>query len=93
LLAFNQYVDFLDPDKKRFVIYAIPGAGLRPASSIIHFVPGSSLLYGLFGIKDGERGTGIRSFAVDETGVIRHAIRSSSNAPSRDEYAQWQLLQ
>lgn len=59
---------------------------MRPASGIIHFVPGSSLLYALFSIKDREKGTGIRSFAVDETGVIRHAIRSSSNAPSRDDW-------
>ena len=89
-----QYFDFLSADKKHFVIYAIPATGLRPASGVSHFIPGSSLLYALFNTKERQNGTGFRSFECDETGVIRFAIRpNSAIPPARDEYTTWQPLQ
>ena len=87
-----QYVEFLDADKKRFIVYAIPAPGMSPSQNV-HLVPGSSLFGAIFHGKGREEGTGERSFVVDETGVIRFAIRPNPIPPARDEYAAWKPLQ
>jgi len=86
------YIDFLDSDRKKYVIYAVPAPGLR-ISQNIRLMPGSSLFRAIFGSKEQEGGTGQRSFSADETGVIRCAIRSNQNPPTRNEYTSWQSLQ
>ncbi len=90
------YVEFLDAHRKRFIVYAvptIPAAGRTTEAGQVHFIPGSSLFRAVFHVTEREEGTGYRSFAVDETRVIRWAVRSSQDSPVRDEYIAWQPLQ
>jgi len=84
--------EILDTDRKHFLFYAIPAPGLKPGEQNTEFVPGASLVKSLFGAKDEQR-TGRYSFAVDETGKIRRAIRNTSVPVTREEVSQWQLVQ
>ena len=81
-----QYGQFLAPDKKRFFIYAIPAPGLKPSSNP-EFAPGASLFHAVF--PRTRVGTGTRSFAVDESGILHYAVRSNADPVTQDEVADW----
>lgn len=85
-----QYGQFLAPDRKRFFFYAIPAQGLRPSSDL-EFVPGASLFHAFF--PRTKTGTGIRSFAVDESGILRYAVRSNAGPVTHEEVASWPVIQ
>ncbi len=86
-----RYGEVVDPSKEQFLFYAIPAPELKPGSDHGNFVPGASLLKSILGA-DHEEGTGYRSFAVDETGVIRGAIRTQTGTVTRDEAQHWSPL-
>jgi len=86
-----RYGEIVDPAKGQFLFYAIPAPELKPGSFHGYFVPGTSLLKSIRGV-DHEEGTGYRSFAVDETGVIRWAIRTRTGPVTREEVQQWPPL-
>jgi hypothetical protein len=87
-----RYGELLDPARKQYLFYAVPATELKPASSQVAFVPGSSLLTAIFGRRQKQEGTGIRSFAIDETGVIRSAIRTQTGPVTREEAQHWPPL-
>jgi hypothetical protein len=86
-----RYGEIVDPAKGRFLFYAIPAPELKPGSFHGYFVPGTSLIKSIRGV-DHEEGTGYRSFAVDETGVIRTAIRTQTGPVTREEAQDWSPL-
>jgi hypothetical protein len=86
-----RYGEFVDPAKGQFIFYSIPVPELKPGSSHGYLVPGTSLLKSIQGV-DHEEGTGYRSFAVDETGVIRWAIRTRTGPVTREEVNGWAPL-
>jgi hypothetical protein len=86
-----RYGEIVDPAKGQFLFYAIPAPELKPGSFHGYFVPGTSLIKSIRGI-DHEEGTGYRSFAVDETGVIRTSIRTRTGSVTREEIATWAPL-
>ena len=89
-IAGYQYGQLMDLDRKRFFIYALPDPNLKPASKMVDFIPGGSLFHAIF---SRTKTTGTRSFAVDETGVIRYAVRTNSQPVTRDLIAVWAPLQ
>jgi len=84
--------EILDPDRKHYLLYAIPAAELKPGDETVEFVPGTALLKVLLGQGE-EQGTGRYSFAVDETGEIRQAIRHTTGPVTRGEVTHWEKLQ
>lgn len=86
-----RFGEIVDPAKGQFLFYAIPAPELKPGSFHGYFVPGTSLLKSIRGV-DHEEGTGYRSFAVDETGVIRSVIRTQTGPVTREEIARWAPL-
>jgi len=84
-----RYGEIVDPVKEQFFFYAIPAPELKPDH--YNFVPGASLLKSILGGRH-EEGTGYRSFAVDETGLIRWAIRTRTGPVTREEAHQWPSL-
>jgi hypothetical protein len=86
-----RYGEIVDSAKGQFLFYAIPAPELKPGSSHGYLVPGTSLLKSIQGV-DHEEGTGYRSFAVDETGVIRTSIRTRTGSVTREEIAIWAPL-
>lgn len=87
------YGEFRDADSKKYVIYAVPAPGQKVSTPFQDLIPSNSLVRALLDRKEEDAGTGTRSFAVDETGVIRYVVRSTSAPPSRDEIAQRKPLQ
>ncbi|SRR6266404_1389646 len=85
-----RYGEVVDPAKEQFLFYAIPAPELKP--NHYNFVPGASLLKSILHGRH-EEGTGHRSFAVDETGLIRWSIRTKTGPVTREEAQQWQPLQ
>ncbi len=86
-----RYGDVVDPAKGQFLLYAIPAPELKAGSDHGNFVPGTSLIKSILG-KTHEEVTGYRSFAVDETGVIRWAIRTHTGPVTREEVDGWAPL-
>ncbi len=87
------YGENIDKPQNQFLFYAVPAFPRHSSSKWFHIVPGGSLLLGLRG-QDHPSGTGERSFAVDESGVIRVAPHREPAAPvSREEMLNWQVLQ
>ncbi len=86
-----RYGEVVDPAKEQFLFYAVPAVQLKPESEYVNFVPGASLLKAVLGTGH-EEGTGYRSFAIDETGVIRWAIRTRTGPVTREEVQQWPPL-
>lgn len=85
----------VEPAKKQFLFYAIPAHfpdennGPRPEWSCI--VPGGSLWFHTWRRVKIE-GTGVRSFAVDESGTIRFTIIPTSIPVTREQVAHWDPL-
>jgi len=86
-----RFGEIVDPSKPQFLFYAVP---IRTQSSMprwIRLMPGSSVLHWAFGLRESEA-TGVRSFAVDETGVIRYSVRPAPTPVTRAEAEKWQEL-
>jgi len=85
-----RFGEVLDAGRKHYVLYAIPAPELKLAETNPEVVPGASLLKALLGRK--EQGTGRLSFAVDETGEIRQAVRTATGPVTREEFSHWEKL-
>lgn len=84
--------EIIGTDKNQFLFYAVPGSPYRPDPDWLHFVPGGSLLWAFFR-KQETQGTGKKSFAVDETGVIRFTPQRDAQSPvTREEASRWETL-
>ncbi len=86
-----RYGEVVDSTKGQFLFYAIPAPELKPGSFHGYFVPGTSLIKSIRGVTH-EEGTGYRSFAVDETGVIRSTVRTQTGPVTREEAEHWSPL-
>jgi hypothetical protein len=87
------YGEIIDKPQNRFLFYAVPAFLHHSPSKWFHIVPGGSLLLGILG-RDRPPETGERSFAVDESGVLRVSPHWAPDAPvSREEALSWQILQ
>lgn len=87
------YGEIIDKPRNQFLFSAVPAFLHHSPSKWFHIVPGGSLLLGLLG-QDHQSETGERSFAVDETGVIRVSPHRAPDAPvGREEALSWQILQ
>jgi hypothetical protein len=86
-----RFGQMVEPPMQQFLFYALPAEAPRqePAWWLL---PGSSLLLAL---RDsmGHQVTGIRSFAVDETGVIRYSTHSVASPVTREEVLHWKRLE
>jgi len=84
-----RYGEVVDLAKEQFLFYAIPAPELKPepGSNHVDFVSGASLLKSILGGRH-EEGTGYRSFAVDETGVICWSIRTRTGPVTRGQAQQ-----
>ena len=77
-----RYGEIVEPSKRQILIYALP---IQDQPSRPHWrgmLPGASLFPGLLKEKE-TGGGGVRSFAVDETGVIRWTVRPSGTPVTR----------
>lgn len=83
----------MEPTKKQFLFYATPAHFAKEAfrPEWTYFVPGASLVYVMFHAAD-TQGTGIRSFAVDETGIIRYTATHIPVPVTREQIAHWEAL-
>jgi len=83
----------VDPERKHFLFYASP-LHLSPSESApewTHILPGCALYYNAWR-RDETHGTGVRTFAVDETGDIRYTILPIARPVTREEIARWERL-
>jgi len=87
-----RYGEFVDSDGKDYIFYAIPAEGLPLAKPLHDLVPGTSLIKALVGAPE-EGGTGERSLAIDQTDVVRAAIRKKTGVVTREEILEWPPLQ
>ncbi|HYW67412.1 MAG TPA: hypothetical protein VFB10_11960 [Candidatus Dormibacteraeota bacterium] len=83
--------EIMEPSGRHFIFYAVPVQAQRPEPRWRRMLPGSSLFPGLFRKKE-SGGTGVRSFAVDETGIIRWSVRSAPTPVTRIEAENWEKL-
>jgi hypothetical protein len=84
--------EIVEAPKRQFLFYAIP-VHIQPSRvRWLWLLPGASLLSAMRGHEE-EQFTGVRSFAVDETGVIRYAIRTVPGPVTREEFMKWETLQ
>jgi hypothetical protein len=92
-LRHNGYLfgEAIDPSGKHFLFYAIPAHLPHPAPVWARFLPGSSLYYNGWR-HDETHGTGYRSFAVDETSLIRYTASPTSIPLTREQVALWGAL-
>ncbi len=87
------YGEIIDKPQSQFLFYAVPAFGHRSSSRWFHIVPGGSLLLALLG-RDHPGETGERSFAVNESGIIRVSPhREPNTSVNREEALGWQVLQ
>ena len=87
------YGEIIDKPNNQFLFYAVPAFPRHSPSKWFHILPGGSLLLGILG-NDRLPETGKRSFAVDESGVIRVNEHWNSGPPvSRGEALIWRVLQ
>jgi hypothetical protein len=87
------YGEIIDKPGNQFLFYAVPAFLRHSSSRWFHIVPGGSLLLDLLG-RDHPGETGEKSFAVNESGVIRVSPHREANSPvSREEALGWQVLQ
>jgi hypothetical protein len=84
--------EIVEAPKRQFLFYAIPVQIQPSRARWLWFLPGASLLSALRGHEQ-EQFTGVRSFAVDETGVIRYATRTVEGPVTREEFMRWEKLQ
>jgi hypothetical protein len=69
-----RFGEIVEPSKRQILIYALPIPAPPSRYQWLWLLPGASLFHG-FQSKGDNEGTGVRSFAVDETGVIHWAVR------------------
>lgn len=87
-----RFGEIVEAPKRQFLFYAIP-VQIQPSKArLLWFLPGASLLSALRGHEE-EQFTGVRSFAIDETGVIRYATRTVQGPVTREEFTRWGKLQ
>jgi len=87
------YGEIIDKARNQFLFYAVPAFLRHSPSKWFHIVPGGSLLLGALG-QGRPSETGERSFAVDESGVVRVSPHRVPRTPVRREEAlSWQVLQ
>jgi len=79
----------MEPSGQHFVFYALPIQDRPSRPRWRSMLPGASLFPGLLKKKEGEGG-GVRSFAVDETGVIRYSVRPAPTPVTRLEAENWE---
>lgn len=86
------YGETIEKQKNQFLFYAVPAFPSHPPSKWFHFFPGGSLLLGILR-KNNLPETGVRSFAVDESGVIRVSSDWKPGTPvSHEEALRWQVF-
>lgn len=87
------YGEILDKSSNQYLFYAVPAFAGHSPSRWYHLLPGGSLLLRL--LRGGRLPeTGERSFAVDESGVIRMAPHwIPGTAVTREDALRWQVLQ
>jgi len=83
-----RFGEILGDDSKHFLFYAVPAPDRKPEGAGPEVVPGTSLIKALLHRED--QGTGRMSFAVDETGKMRRAIRGSSLSVTPEEVTHWE---
>jgi hypothetical protein len=85
--------EIVDPAKTKFLFYAVPALYAPPQSEpdCARFFPGSALYYNVLRY-DETHGTGARSFAVDETGVLRSTTSRITRPLQREEIERWEPL-
>lgn len=84
-----RYGGIVEPSKHQILIYALP---IQDQPSRPHWrgmLPGASLFPGLLKQK-ATGGGGVRSFAVDETGIIRWSVRPTGAPVTRAEAENWE---
>ncbi len=86
-----RYGEIAEPSKHQILIYALPIDHQPPRPPGWEMLPGASLFRGLLKKKETEGG-GVRSFAVDETGVIRWSVRPTGTPVTREEALKWEPL-
>jgi len=88
-----RFGEVVEPPKRQFLFYAIPVL-IQPSRArwLLSSLPGASLLSALRGHQE-DQFMGVRSFAVDETGVIRYASRTVEGPVTREEFMRWGKLQ
>jgi len=84
--------EIVEAPTRQYLFYAIPVQIQSSAPRWLWLLPGASLLSVLRGHEE-ERFTGVRSFGVDETGVIRYATRTGEGPVTREEFMRWEKLQ
>ncbi len=87
-----RFGEIVEPPKRQFLFYAIPVQTKPSRARWLWLLPGASLLSALRGHEE-EQVTGVRSFAVDETGVVRNATRTVAGPVTREEFMRWEKLQ
>lgn len=87
------YGEIINKPESQFLFYAVPAFQHHSSSRWFHIAPGGSLLLGLLG-RNHPGETGEKSFAVNESGVIRVSPHREPNTPvTREEALGWQILQ
>lgn len=84
--------EIVEAPKRQYLFYAIPVQIQSSGPRWLWLLPGASLLSVLRGHEE-ERFTGVRSFGVDETGLIRYATRTEEGPVTREEFMRWEKLQ
>ncbi len=82
----------VEAPKRQYLFYGIPIQIQSSGPCWLWLLPGASLLSALRGHEE-ERFTGVRSFGVDETRVIRYATRTGEGPDIREEFMRWEKLQ
>jgi len=83
--------EIVEPSGRHFIFYAVPTQPQRPEPRWRKMLPGTSLFPSLFR-QNKSGGTGIRSFALDETGTLRWSVRSAVTPVTRVEAETWEQL-
>jgi hypothetical protein len=87
-----RFDEIVEQPKRQFLFYALPVPTQSSQPRWWRLLPGASLTSASRGHEE-EQATGIRSFAVDETGIIRYAIRTVAGPVTREEFMKWEELQ
>jgi hypothetical protein len=87
-----RYGEILELSKRQILFYALPTQAQPSQHQWRWIFPGASLFPGFLKKKESD-GTGIRSFAVDETGIIRWSVRPAGTPVTREEFMRWEKLQ
>lgn len=80
--------EIVDPSKKTFLFYAVPAHYPQGQPYWSGFVPGAALWFDGWH-REQTRGTGMRAFAVDQTGVVRGITPPPTTPITRELVALW----